>query len=404
MISVLCMLSLTNKRILLGITGGIAAYKCAELVRLFIQAGSEVRVAMTEAAQEFITPLTLQALSGNHVFTNLLDTEAEAAMGHIELARWADLILVAPTTADFMAKITKGEASDIVSTLILATQAPIAIAPAMNQAMWSSSATQKNLNELARRNVKIFGPAEGEQACGEIGLGRMLEPGELVKRSSSLFDRGLLAGQSIVITGGPTREAIDPVRYISNHSSGKMAFALATEAAAEDAKVTLISGPVSLDTPPRVTRIDVESADEMLERVMSTSLDIDVFIGVAAVADYRPVKFASEKIKKNEENLDLKLIKNPDIISKVAELTDKPFTVGFAAETISIVESGRQKLREKNLDLLFANNAVETFNNDNITVTAIDQSSERQLGPANKSVVARQMIELISCALKEELN
>ena len=404
MISVLCMLSLTNKRILLGITGGIAAYKCAELVRLFIQAGSEVRVAMTEAAQEFITPLTLQALSGNHVFTNLLDTEAEAAMGHIELARWADLILVAPTTADFMAKITKGEASDIVSTLILATQAPIAIAPAMNQAMWSSSATQKNLNELARRNVKIFGPAEGEQACGEIGLGRMLEPGELVKRSSSLFDRGLLAGQSIVITGGPTREAIDPVRYISNHSSGKMAFALATEAAAEDAKVTLISGPVSLDTPPRVTRIDVESADEMLERVMSTSLDIDVFIGVAAVADYRPVKFASEKIKKNEENLDLKLIKNPDIISKVAELTDKPFTVGFAAETISIVENGRRKLREKNLDLLFANNAVETFNNDNITVTAIDQSSERQLGPANKSVVARQMIELISCALKEELN
>ena len=398
------MLSLTNKRVLLGITGGISAYKCAELVRLFIQAGSEVRVAMTNAAQEFITPLTLQALSGNHVFTSLVDVEAEAAMGHIELARWADIILIAPTTADFMAKITRGEANDIVSTLVLATQAPIAIAPAMNQVMWSSTATQKNLSELALRGIKIFGPAEGEQACGEIGLGRMLEPEELVKRSSELFEHGLLAGKNIVITGGPTREAIDPVRYISNHSSGKMAFALAAEAAAEGAKVTLISGPVSLDTPPRVTRIDVESADEMLERVMSTSLDIDVFIGVAAVADYRPVKFASEKIKKNEENLDLKLIKNPDIISKVAELTDKPFTVGFAAETISIVESGRQKLREKNLDLLFANNAVETFNNDNITVTAIDQSSERQLGPANKSVVARQMIELISCALKEELN
>ena len=397
------MLSLTNKRILLGITGGISAYKCAELVRLFIQAGSEVRVAMTNAAQEFITPLTLQALSGNHVFTSLVDVEAEAAMGHIELARWADIILIAPTTADFMAKITRGEANDIVSTLVLATQAPIAIAPAMNQVMWSSTATQKNLSELALRGIKIFGPAEGEQACGEIGLGRMLEPEELVKRSSELFEHGLLAGKNIVITGGPTREAIDPVRYISNHSSGKMAFALAAEAAAEGAKVTLISGPVSLDTPARVERINVESAEEMLERVMSLATNIDIFIGVAAVADYRPAKFTDEKIKKSKENLDLKLIKNPDIISKVTELATKPFAVGFAAETNSLVESGRKKLEEKNLDLLFANNAVETFNNDNITVTAIDHSSERQLGPANKSVVARQMIELISYTLKEGL-
>ena len=397
------MLSLTNKRILLGITGGISAYKCAELVRLFIQAGSEVRVAMTNAAQEFITPLTLQALSGNHVFTSLVDVEAEAAMGHIELARWADIILIAPTTADFMAKITRGEANDIVSTLVLATQAPIAIAPAMNQVMWSSTATQKNLSELALRGIKIFGPAEGEQACGEIGLGRMLEPEELVKRSSELFEHGLLAGKNIVITGGPTREAIDPVRYISNHSSGKMAFALAAEAAAEGAKVTLISGPVSLDTPARVKRINVESAEQMLERVMSLATNIDIFIGVAAVADYRPAKFTDEKIKKSKENLDLKLIKNPDIISKVTELATKPFAVGFAAETNSLVESGRKKLEEKNLDLLFANNAVETFNNDNITVTAIDHSSERQLGPANKSVVARQMIELISYTLKEGL-
>ena len=397
------MLSLTNKRILLGITGGISAYKCAELVRLFIQAGSEVRVAMTNAAQEFITPLTLQALSGNHVFTSLVDVEAEAAMGHIELARWADIILIAPTTADFMAKITRGEANDIVSTLVLATQAPIAIAPAMNQVMWSSTATQKNLSELALRGIKIVGPAEGEQACGEIGLGRMLEPEELVKRSSELFEHGLLAGKNIVITGGPTREAIDPVRYISNHSSGKMAFALAAEAAAEGAKLTLISGPVSLDTPARVKRINVESAEQMLERVMSLATNIDIFIGVAAVADYRPAKFTDEKIKKSKENLDLKLIKNPDIISKVTELATKPFAVGFAAETNSLVESGRKKLEEKNLDLLFANNAVETFNNDNITVTAIDHSSERQLGPANKSVVARQMIELISYTLKEGL-
>ena len=401
MVSVLCMLSLTNKRILLGITGGISAYKCAELVRLFVKAGSDVRVAMTDAAQEFITPLTLQALSGNHVFTNLVDAEAEAAMGHIELARWADLILIAPTTADFMAKVAQGEANDIVSTLVLATQAPIAMAPAMNQAMWLSSATQKNLSELTARGIKIFGPGEGGQACGEIGPGRMLEPEELIKRSSELFDRGLLAGKNIVITAGPTREAIDPVRYISNHSSGKMAFALAAEAAAEDAKVTLISGPVSLDTPARVKRIDVESAKEMLERVMSSSSDIDVFIGVAAVADYRPAKVSDEKIKKSEENLDLKLIKNPDIISCITELAKKPFTVGFAAETKSVVENGRQKLKEKNLDLLFANNAVQTFNSDYITVTAIDHNSERQLGPANKSVVARHMIELISYALKE---
>ena len=397
------MLSLTNKRILLGITGGIAAYKCAELVRLLKQADSEVKVAMTNSAQEFITPLTLQALSGNHVFTSLVDVEAEAAMGHIELARWADLILIAPTTADFMTRIVRGEASDIVSALVLATHAPIAIAPAMNRAMWSNSVTQKNLEELTKRGILTFGPAEGEQACGERGLGRMLEPLELIERCADLFQQGLLAGKNLVITGGPTREAIDPVRYISNNSSGKMAFALAAEAANADAKVTLISGPVAQQTPPRVKRINVVSAAEMLARVMEYRTEMDIFIGVAAVADYRPTKVEEEKIKKDHEAINLSLTKNPDIISKVSALRENPFTVGFAAETNSVVINGRKKLHRKKLDLLFANNAIDTFNSDSIAVTAIDQNSEYQLGPANKSVIARKMIEIISAALEKEV-
>ena len=397
------MLSLTNKRILLGITGGIAAYKCAELVRLLKQADSEVKVAMTNSAQEFITPLTLQALSGNHVFTSLVDVEAEAAMGHIELARWADLILIAPTTADFMTRIVRGEASDIVSALVLATHAPIAIAPAMNRAMWSNSVTQKNLEELTKRGILTFGPAEGEQACGERGLGRMLEPIELIERCTDLFQQGSLAGKNLVITGGPTREAIDPVRYISNNSSGKMAFALAAEAANADAKVTLISGPVAQQTPPRVKRINVVSAAEMLARVMEYRTEMDIFIGVAAVADYRPTKVEEEKIKKDHEAINLSLTKNPDIISKVSALRENPFTVGFAAETNSVVINGRKKLHRKKLDLLFANNAIDTFNSDSIAVTAIDQNSEYQLGPANKSVIARKMIEIISAALEKEV-
>ena len=397
------MLRLTNKRILLGITGGIAAYKCAELVRLFKQANSEVKVAMTSSAQEFITPLTLQALSGNHVFTSLVDVKAEAAMGHIELARWADLILIAPTTADFMTRIVNGEANDIVSAIVLATHAPIALAPAMNQAMWSNSITQENLEELTKRGILVFGPAAGEQACGEIGPGRMLEPMELIERCADLFQKGLLAGKSLVITGGPTREAIDPIRYISNNSSGKMAYALAAEAANADAKVTLISGPVDQQTPPRVKRINVVSAEEMLAKVMEYRSEMDIFIGVAAVADYRPTKVVGEKIKKDDNTINLSLIKNPDIISKVAALTENPFTVGFAAETNSLAKNGREKLHRKKLDLLFANDAIDTFNSDSITVTAIDQNSEYQIGPANKSVVARKMIEIISVALGDEV-
>ena len=396
------MLSLTNKRILLGVTGGIAAYKCAELIRLFIKAGAEIRVAMTESSKEFITPLTMQALSGNRVSTDLLDDAAEAAMGHIELARWADLMLIAPTTADFMAQISLGKANDIVSAIVLATQSPIAVAPAMNQAMWSSAVTQENLKKLVHRGFHIFGPGNGEQACGEFGPGRMLEPEELVNKCSKLFENGLLAGANVVITGGPTREAIDPVRFISNHSSGKMAYALASEAIAAGAKVTLVSGPVNLSTPPLVRRVNVETANEMLEKVLALGPNMDIFIGVAAVADYRPAKCENQKIKKSSANLELKLVKNPDIISEVSKLSSKPFTVGFAAETDAIVENGKEKLREKSLDLLFANNAIETFNNDNITVTAIDRDAEKQIGPATKLLVARQIIELISTRLRGE--
>ena len=396
------MLSLTNKRVLLGITGGIAAYKCAELTRLLIKAGAEVRVGMTRAATEFITPLTMQALSGQRVHLDLLDSDAEAAMGHIELARWADLVLIAPATADFIARITQGQADDILSTMVLATSAKIAIAPAMNQAMWADDSTMTNLNVLVDRGYHIFGPAKGEQACGDVGPGRMMEPAQLLELSASLFETGELAGKSFVITGGPTQEAIDPVRFISNHSSGKMAYALAAEAVAAGAKVTLISGPVNLPTPESVKRIDVISAVQMLAATHEAIADCDVFIGVAAVADYRPAEIAAQKIKKSDEQMQLTLIKNPDIISEVAQLEEKPFVVGFAAETNDIVSNGKDKLKRKGLDMLFANNATKTFSSDSIAVTALTETSETELKAGNKNVVARHMLQLIATALNEQ--
>ena len=395
------MLSFTNKRILLGITGGIAAYKCAELTRLLIKAGAEVRVGMTRAATEFITPLTMQALSGQRVHLNLLDSDAEAAMGHIELARWADLVLIAPATADFIARIAQGQANDILSTMVLATSAKVAIAPAMNQAMWANDSTITNLNVLVDRGYHIFGPAEGEQACGDVGPGRMMEPAQLLELSASLFETGELAGKNFVITGGPTREAIDPVRFISNHSSGKMAYALAAEAVAAGAKVTLISGPVNLPTPKSVKRINVISAAQMLGATHEAMTNCDVFIGVAAVADYRPAEIERQKIKKSDEQMQLTLVKNPDIISEIAQLKEKPFVVGFAAETNDIVSNGRDKLKHKNLDMLFANNATETFNSDSIFVTALTETNETELKAGNKNVVARNMLQLIATALNE---
>ncbi len=394
------MLSLSNKRVLLGITGGIAAYKCAELTRLLIKAGAEVRVAMTRSACEFITPLTLQALSGNRVHLDLLDPEAEAAMGHIELARWADLVLIAPATANSIARIAHGEADDILTTLVLATPAPIAVAPAMNQGMWADAQTQSNIAALQQRGYTLIGPDSGEQACGDVGLGRMSQPSDIVAACAQLFDTGFLAGRHVAITGGPTREAIDPVRYISNHSSGKMAYALAEEAAAAGARVTLISGPVSLSTPERVQRINVVSAQQMLEATLTAAEEADVFIGVAAVADYRPLEVAAEKIKKNDDEMSLTLVKNPDIIWEVSRLEKRPeLVVGFAAETENVVANGQQKLASKKLDLLFANEATKTFNSDDVAITVIDANGTTALSAANKHVVARQMLQLIAARL-----
>ncbi|MGA0201842.1 MAG: bifunctional phosphopantothenoylcysteine decarboxylase/phosphopantothenate--cysteine ligase CoaBC [Pseudohongiellaceae bacterium] len=396
------MLSLTNKRILLGITGGIAAYKSAELTRLLVKAGAEVHVAMTPSATEFITPLTLQALSGNRVHLDLLDAEAEAGMGHIELARWADLIVIAPATADFMARMTHGQADDLLTAVILASTAQIAIAPAMNQAMWADGITQSNLEALQLRRIHVWGPASGEQACGDVGPGRMIEPQEIADRCAGMFETTRLTGKKVLITGGPTREAIDPVRFISNHSSGKMAFALATEAAAAGAQVSLVSGPVHLPTPDRVGRTDVESAEQMLEAVMERVADTDIFIGVAAVADYRPATIEAQKIKKNADSMTLALVKNPDIISRVAALTDGPMVVGFAAETEHLEANGTEKLKRKGLDLLFANKATETFNSDEVTVTALSGHSQQTLGPGSKLNIARLMLDLIAEHLEQK--
>ena len=398
------MMSLNNKRILLGITGGIAAYKSAELTRTLVKAGAEIHVAMTPSATEFITPLTMQALSGHRVHLDLLDADAEAGMGHIELARWADLIVIAPATADFIARVTHGQADDLLTTVVLASIAPIAIAPAMNQAMWGDDITQTNLTALKSRSIHVWGPAFGEQACGDIGLGRMIEPQEIAERCSGFFENTRLNGIKIIMTGGPTREAIDPVRFISNHSSGKMAFALATEAAAAGAQVTLISGPVHLTTPDRVSRIDVESAEQMLGAVMDHIEGADIFIGVAAVADYRPVTAEKQKIKKTKNDMTLTLVKNPDIISTVAALSPAPIVVGFAAETENIEVNGRAKLENKGLDLLFANQATETFNNDEVSIIALSSQSQQTLGPGSKLSVARLMLDLIADQLEGKTN
>ena len=389
------MKSLSNKRILLGITGGIAAYKSAELARLFSKAGADVRVVMTPAAVEFITPLTLQALTGNKVHTQLLDADAEAGMGHIELARWPDLIIVAPASADFLARAACGQADDLLSTLILATSAPVAVAPAMNQAMWGNAATQGNLTALSARGMLIFGPDSGPQACGDTGLGRMLEPQQIIELAAGLFEDALLSGLRICITAGPTREALDPVRYIRNHSSGKMGFALAAEAAAAGAIVTLISGPVALQTPERVQRVDVISARDMLEASLAAAHNCDIFIGVAAVADYRPAAVETQKIKKSGEALSIALVPNPDIISSIAALENRPFTVGFAAETQNIESFALAKLQRKKLDMLFANDACATFGSDDISAIALWPQGRSALGPGNKHLIARQMLALI---------
>ncbi len=360
---------LSDKRIILGISGGIAAYKAAELVRRLREHGAQVRVVMTPAAEAFITPLTLQAVSGHPVSDDLLDPAAEAAMGHIELAKWADLIILAPATADLLARLTAGMANDLVTTLCLASAAPIAVAPAMNQQMYRAPVTQHNLTLLKARNVLIWGPDEGSQACGDVGPGRMLEPMAIVERAIQHFNTEQdFSGLSIMITAGPTREALDPVRFISNHSSGKMGFSIAQAAAARGAEVTLIAGPVNLPTPPQIKRIDVSSALEMHEQVQATAASQNIFIGCAAVSDYRFKHISTEKIKKQGDEITFTLVKNPDIVASVAAMEKaRPFVVGFAAETQNVEEYARGKLKQKHLDLICANDvslAGHGFNSD----------------------------------------
>jgi len=390
---------LQDKKILLGISGGIAAYKTPELVRRLKEHGADVRVVMTEGAKAFITPLTLQAVSGNHVADSLLDSQAELAMGHIELAKWADLIIIAPATADIIARITAGMANDLLSTLCLATDAPIALAPAMNQQMWHAPATQANISTITQWGFHIWGPGSGEQACGDIGLGRMLEVNELVELSSDFFADKYLQGQHWVITAGPTREAIDPVRYISNHSSGKMGYAIAHAALRAGAQVTLISGPVNLKAPIGCQLINVISATEMHQKALNKASACTTFVACAAVADYRVADVATEKIKKSNDNMQLELVKNHDIVADVAQLADKPFIVGFAAETQNVEHYARGKLMRKNLDLIAANDVAKSgqgFNSDDNALTVFSAIDKIEIPLANKQIVAKKLVSLIN--------
>jgi len=390
-----------NKRVLVGVTGGIAAYKSPEVVRRLKDRGCDVRVVMSRAATEFITPLTLQAVSGHPVYQHLLDADAESGMGHIELARWAELIVIAPATANFIAKLAHGQADDLLSTLALATTAQVAIAPAMNQQMWQHASTADNLEILKQRGVRVIGPGSGDQACGEIGPGRMTEPDEIATLLAGDAVAPLFAGKRILITAGPTWEAIDPVRGITNHSSGKMGYALAAAATDFGATVTLISGPVHLVTPQRVNRIDVMSASDMLDAVMQQVDGADVFIGVAAVADYRPAETAVHKIKKTDDSdmMTIEMVKNPDILATVAALENSPFTVGFAAETEDTVKNARIKLKKKNVNVIAANQVggdSGTFGGDHNAVTLVHAKGEIVIPQNDKYAVAIEMLKAIS--------
>jgi phosphopantothenoylcysteine decarboxylase/phosphopantothenate--cysteine ligase len=393
---------MSGKRILLGVTGGIAAYKSADLVRRLRETGAEVRVVMTRGAQAFVTPLTFQAVSGNPVHTTLLDEAAEAGMGHIELARWADQVLVAPATADFIARLAHGLADDLLSTICLATTAPVVIAPAMNQQMWTNPATRANCALLLERGIHLAGPANGSQACGETGPGRMLEPAELVA-SLSINATPALAGKHVVVTAGPTYEDIDPVRYIGNRSSGKMGFAVAGAAALAGARVSLVAGPVSLETPPGVDRVDVRGAVEMRDAVLELAASADVFIGVAAVADYAPAHPEKHKIKKGASRLNLELVSTPDIIASVAAMENRPFTVGFAAETGNLREYALQKLSGKRLDMIAANRVGQSglgFESEYNEILVLVPGGEKDLGKGSKPHLARLLIEEIAARIK----
>jgi phosphopantothenoylcysteine decarboxylase / phosphopantothenate---cysteine ligase len=391
-----------GKHILLGVTGGIAAYKSPDLVRRLRERGAEVQVVMTEAARQFVTPTTFQAVSGRPVRTDLWDAAAEAAMGHIELARWAHFVLIAPASADFLARIAAGLADDLLATLCLATEAPIAAAPAMNHIMWANAATRANVATLAARGVRLLGPAEGDQACGEIGEGRMLEPLELADRLQALLGGGALAGRRVLVSAGPTRERIDPVRFISNRSSGKMGFAVAQAAREAGASVVLVAGPVSLPTPAGVTRIDVESAADMLAAVLREVAGTDVFISTAAVADYRPTRAAEQKIKKTSDTLDLSMERTADVLATVAARPERPFVVGFAAETQAVEQNARTKLMKKNLDMIVGNEVGhdKAFDCDDNELIVLSRSARHELGRADKLTLARGLVTLIARELE----
>ena len=394
------MLNFSNKNILLCVTGGIAAYKAAEIIRLFKKDGADVRVIMTESAKEFITPLTLQAVSGNEIHDSLLDLKAESAMGHIELAKWADIILIAPCTAESMAKIVHGRADDLMGAVILASKASIYIAPAMNTTMWLDKGTQANYQTLLSRGINLIGPDKGEQACGDIGPGRLVEPDKIINLIKSHLNKGPLSGKTVTITAGPTREQIDPVRYISNNSSGKMGYALAEAAVQEGAIVNLVSGPVVLAADKSINLFKINSASEMLEAVNTCMKSSDIFISCAAVADYKPSNYSDTKIKKeNLDNLEINLEKNHDILSEVAEQFSSAYIVGFAAETSNVNSNAKKKLDSKNLNMIISNDVSDTsigFDSDENEVHVITGSETIFIKKDKKIRIAREILNIIS--------
>lgn len=392
---------ISSRKILLGVTGGIAAYKSPDLVRRLIDRGADVQVVMSHGAQQFVTALTFQAVSGKPVRTDLWDEAAEAAMGHIELARWADEILVAPATAEFLAKLAHGFADDLLTTLCLATSAKVTVAPAMNRLMWANPATQANVRLLKERGVRVLGPASGEQACGEVGVGRMLEPAQIAAEVyAALPVEGVLKGLKVVITAGPTRERIDPVRFISNRSSGKMGYAVAEAAREAGAQVVLVTGPVQIATPPGVERVEVESAEQMLAAVQQHIGSADIFVAAAAVSDYRCRQIAAEKIKKTSDNLDmtLDLIRAPDVLATVGRSASPPFLVGFAAETEHVERNALVKLANKNLDMIAANKVGDGlgFDKDDNALTLYWQGGKLELTLTSKIALARQLVDVIA--------
>ncbi|MBZ0224207.1 MAG: bifunctional phosphopantothenoylcysteine decarboxylase/phosphopantothenate--cysteine ligase CoaBC [Dokdonella sp.] len=392
--------ALAGLRVLLGVSGGIAAYKGAELVRRLRDAGAQVRVVLTANAARFVTALTFQALSGHPVRTSLWDDAAEAAMGHIELARWADEVLIAPASADLIARLAQGHADDLLSTLCLACAAPLSIAPAMNQQMWAHAATQANLARLRERGVRVFGPAVGEQACGDVGSGRLLEPVEIVEALAATRAPRVLAGTRVLVSAGPTFEDIDPVRFIGNRSSGRMGFAIAAAARDAGAQVTLVAGPVNLSTPAGIERVDVRSAQQMHAAVLARAAGADVFISTAAVGDFRPEAVACQKLKKADRNsgLTLNLVQNPDILAEVAALPRRPFVVGFAAETHDVEAYARAKLERKKLDLIAANQVGNGcgFERDDNALLLLWPGGRQELATASKLTLARDLVAHIA--------